>query len=92
MEKLTKQQERGICKLLHHTHSEEMAQYIFNTIGRVNWTRDILSECVKLMTEEQKDLFESLGGRYTCEDINEILNNDNINFEISKNDMVINIL
>lgn len=85
MDKLTKQQERGICKLLHHTHTEEMTQHILNTIGKVNWTRDILSECsYDYMTEEQEDLFESLGGGYTSEEIDEILYNDDINFEISE--------
>ena len=85
MEKLTKEQERGICKLLHHTHDEEMTQHILNTIGKVNWTRDILSECsYDYMTKEQEDLFESLGDGYTCEEIDEILHNDDINFEISE--------
>lgn len=85
MEKLTKEQERGICKLLHHTHTEEMTQHILNTIGRDNWTRDILSECsYDYMTEEQEDLFESLGGGYTSEEIDEILYNDDVNFEISE--------
>ena len=85
MDKLTKQQERGICKLLHHTHTEEMTQHILNTIGRDNWTRDILSECsYDYMTEEQEDLFESLGGGYTSEEIDEILYNDDVNFEISE--------
>ena len=85
MEKLTKQELNGICKLLHHTHTEEMTQHILNTIGKVNWTRDILSECsYDYMTEEQEDLFESLGGGYTCEEIDEILHNDDINFEISE--------
>ena len=84
MEKLTKQQLDGICELLHHTHNEEMTQYILNTIGNENWTRDILSECGGLMTEEQEDLFESLGGGYTIEEIDEILHNDDINFEISE--------
>lgn len=36
------------------------------------------------MTKEQEDLFESLGGGYTCEEIDEILHNDDINFEISE--------
>ena len=85
MDKLTKQQERGICKLLHHTHTEEMTQHILNTIGRDNWTRDILSECsYDYMTEEQEDLFEFLGGGYTSEEIDEILYNDDVNFEISE--------
>lgn len=84
MEKLTKQELNGICELLHHTHTEEITQHILNTIGRDNWTRDILSECGGLMNEEQEDLFESLGGGYTCEEIDEILHNDDINFEISE--------
>ena len=85
MEKLTKEQERGICKLLNPTHSKEMTQYVLNTIGKVNWTRDILSECsYDNMTEEQEDLFESLGGGYTSEEIDEILYNDDVNFEISE--------
>ena len=84
MEKLTKQELDGICELLHHTHTEEMTQHILNTIGRNNWTRDILSECGGLMTEEQEDLFESLGGGYTSDEIDEHLHNDDINFEISE--------
>ena len=85
MEKLTKEQERGICKLLHHIHNKEITQHILNTIGKVNWTRDILSECsYDYMTEEQEDLFESLGGGYTSEEIDEILLIDDINYEISE--------
>ena len=62
-----------------------MTQYVLNTIGKVNWTRDILSECsYDYMTEEQEDLFESLGGGYTSEEIDEILYNDDVNFEISE--------
>lgn len=82
MEKLTRQELDGICELLHHTHTEEMTQHILNTIGKVNWTREILSECGGLMTEEQEGLFESLGGGYTSEEIDEHLHNDDINFEI----------
>ncbi|MBR5297564.1 MAG: hypothetical protein IKU29_06830, partial [Parabacteroides sp.] len=37
-----------------------------------------------LMTEEQEDIFRSLGGGYTCEDVVEILRNVDINFEISE--------
>ena len=36
------------------------------------------------MYEYQEDLFESLGGGYTSEEIDEILYNDDINFEISE--------
>lgn len=84
MERLTQQQLDGICILLHHTHSEEITQHILETIGRENWTRDVLSECGGLMTEEQEDLFESLGGGYTIEEIDEICHIDDINFEISE--------
>ena len=84
MERLTQQQLDGICILLHHTHSEEITQHILETIGRENWKRDVLSECGGLMTEEQEDLFESLGGGYTIEEIDEICHIDDINFEISE--------
>ena len=84
MEKLNKPQEQGICKLLHHIHNEDVVRHILEILGEDNWTRDILSECQGLMTEEQEDLFESLGGGYTCEEIDEILRNDDVNFEISE--------
>ena len=85
MDKLTKQELNGICKLLHHTHNEEMTQFILNTIGEKNWTRDVLSECsYEYMTEEQEDLFESLGGGYTLEEIEECIYIDDINYEISE--------
>lgn len=86
MEKLTRQELDGICELLHHTHTEEMTQYILNTIGKENWTRDIFSECHwEYLTKEQEDLCESLGGYgYTSEEIDEHLYNDDVNFEISE--------
>ena len=83
MDKLTRQELDGICKLLHHTHTEEMTQHILNTIGRKNWTRDILSECsYDYLTEEQEDLFESLGGGYTDEEMDEFIESLSINEEI----------
>ena len=84
IDKLTRQQEVIVRKLLHYSKSEDFSQFILNTIGKHNWTRDILSECGGLMTEEQEDLFESLGGGYTSEEIDEILYNDDVNFEISE--------
>ena len=85
MEKLTREQERGICELLHHTHNEEMTQYVLNTIGKHNWSRDILSECsYDYLTEEQEDLYESLGGGFDSEEIDEFIYNDRINLEISR--------
>ena len=83
MEKLTRQQEDGVCKLLHHIHDEEITQYILNVLGKKNWTRDILSECNGQMTEEQEDLYESLGGGYTCEEMDEYIESLSINEEIS---------
>lgn len=85
MDKLTRQQENGICKLLHHTHDKNVVQSILNTLGKDNWTRDILMECsYEHLTEEQEDLFESLGGGYSSEEIDEILLIDDINYEISE--------
>lgn len=84
MDKLTKQEERGIWKLLHHIHNREVAQYILETLGKENWTRDILMESHSYLTKEQKVLLESLGGHYTSEEIDEHLHNDDINYEISE--------
>ena len=84
MEKLTRQQEVIVRKLLHYSKSEEFSQFILKTIEEHNWTRDILGDTVEFLTEEQEDLYESLGGGYTCEEIDEIIYNDNINFEISE--------
>ena len=54
MEKLSKKHEDGICKLLHHIHNEDVIQHILETLGKENWTRDILMECsYEHLTEEQ---------------------------------------
>ena len=83
MDKLTRKQEEGIYKLLHHIHDEKVTQHILEVLGKENWTRDILSEC-DYLTDEQEDLFESLGGGYTFEGLEENLHNDDVKFEISE--------
>lgn len=83
MDKLTRKQEEGVYKLLHHIHDEKVTQHILEVLGKENWTRDILSEC-DYLTEEQEDLFESLGGGYTFEELEENLHNDDVKFEISE--------
>lgn len=82
MEKLTRQQEYVICKLLHYSKSEEFSQFILKTIGEHNWTRNILSDTVDFLTEEQEDLYESLGGGYTDEEMDEFIESLSINEEI----------
>ena len=86
MDKLTKQQLSGISELVHLIHDENVLQYILGTLGKENWTRDILGNVSSLsfLTEEQENMLESLGGLYTSEEIDEILQNDDINFEISE--------
>ena len=84
MEKLTRQQEYVICKLLHYSKSEEFSQFILKTIGEHNWTRNILSDTVEFLTEEQEDLYESLGGGFDSEEIDEFIYNDRVNLEISR--------
>ena len=85
MDKLTKQQQSGISKLVHHIHDEKVLQCILETIGKENWTRDILGNCsLSLLTEEQEDVLESMGGLYTSEEIDEHLDNSLINFEIAE--------
>lgn len=82
MDKLTRQQEDIICKLLHFCHQEEIAQYILQTIGEHNWTRGILSSSAEFLTEEQEDLYDSLGGGYDADEIDEEILIDAINEEI----------
>lgn len=84
MDKLTKQQLSGISELIHHIHNREVIQCILETLGKDNWNRDILSNCVRYLNDEQDIIFESLGGGYSSEEIDEILYNDNVNFEISE--------
>ena len=84
MEKLTKQQEEGVWMLLSNINNREVVQYILETLGRENWTRDILIESVSYLTEEQEDLLESLGGAYTEEESNKHVQNYIINSEIAE--------
>ena len=53
-----------------------------NIIGQEIW--DILGDTVEFLTEEQEDLYESLGGGYDSEEIDEFIYNDKINLEISR--------
>ena len=55
-------------------------QHILETLGKENWTRDILMECsYEHLTEEQEDLLESLGGCYTDEEMDEFIESMSIN-------------
>ncbi|MBP5644265.1 MAG: hypothetical protein J6X10_08590, partial [Bacteroidales bacterium] len=84
MEKLTKHQQDGIAEMLHHIHNKEVIQCILETIGKDNWSRGILSNSSSYLTDNQEDIFESLGGDYSSEEIDEILHNDDINYEIAE--------
>ena len=86
MNKLTKQQQSGISKLVHHIRDEKVLQCILETIGKENWTRDILGNVFSMsyLTEEQNELLESMGWLYTADEIIEHLENDDINFEIAE--------
>lgn len=85
MDKLTKQQQSGISKLVHHIHDEKVLQCVLETIGKENWTRNILGNChLSYLTKEQEDVLESMGGLYEWEEIEEHLHNDDVNFEIAE--------
>ena len=84
MEKLTKHQQDGIAEMMHHIHSKEVVQCILETIGEDNWSRGILSNSSSYLTEKQYDVFESLGGDYSSEEIDDILHDDDINYEIAE--------
>ena len=73
MDKLTKQQEKGISKLLHHIHNERATQYILEVLGKENWTRPILIESCEYLSEEQEEFFNLLGGCYTSEELDEFM-------------------
>lgn len=84
MDKLTKHEQDGIAELMHHIHNKEVVQCILETLGKDNWTRDILGNSFLYLTEEQEDILGSLGGLYSSEEIDEILDNDDINYEIAE--------
>ncbi|MBQ6084463.1 MAG: hypothetical protein IJK92_08960 [Bacteroidales bacterium] len=84
MEKLTKHQQDGIAEMMHHIHNKEVVQCILETLGEKNWNRDILSSCSSYLTEKQEEIFESLGGNYSSEELDEEWDNDGINSEIAK--------
>ncbi len=70
MDKLTKQQEDIISKMIAESYNEEITQFILNFIGEGNWSKRILSNCmVSFLTEEQKELSESFGYGYTFEEM-----------------------
>lgn len=84
MEKLTNRQLCGIAKLVHYIHDEKTIQCILEALGKENWTRSIFSNCAKYLTEEQEDIYESMGGGYTSEEIDEELDKDSINYLIAQ--------
>ena len=71
MDKLTKQQEDIICELLHCSYSEEISQFILETIERHNWTRSILASDPSFLNEEQRELYFQLGGGYKMNEVKE---------------------
>ncbi len=83
MEKLTKQQEDIVCELLHRSYNEEITQFILDVIEEHNWTRSILGSDPSYLTEEQKDLYNKLGGDFTMCDVQEDIENSAINQEIA---------
>lgn len=82
MDKLTRKQERIIEKLLSRSRNEEFTQFILRVIGESNWTRRMLSNCPQHLTHEQTLLYESLGGGYSEEEVDEGLYNVEVDYEI----------
>lgn len=70
MDKLTKKQEKVVCKLIHCAYNKEITQFILKTIGKENWSRAILSNCMhRFMTEEQQEISDQLGGGYSFDEM-----------------------
>ena len=84
MDKLTKQQLKGISKLLHHIHDEKVTQYILEVLGKENWSRPVLIESCEFLNEEQEMILESLGGCYSNKELDEFMDIWDINDEIFK--------
>ena len=84
MKNFSKSKISGIRKVLRFTNDRDTVQHILNVIGREYWDRDTLGSCgYSKLTDEQIALFDSLGGYYSSEEIDEMLYNDDINEEIS---------
>ena len=83
MDKLTKSQEDIVCKLLHCSYSEEITQFILDTIEEHNWTRNILGSDPSFLTEEQKELYYNLGGGFKMNEVKEDVEIAVINQKIS---------
>ena len=82
MDKLTREQEQIIKELLHYSKSEEITQFILKRIQEHNWTREMLSNCVRHLNHEQKVLYETLGGGFSSHEIYENRKNSKINMLI----------
>ena len=83
MDKLNKQQLSGIAELVHYINEENAIQCILEKLGKENWTRDILSNCSHL-TFEQESFLKSMGGYYTSDEIDKIVENHIVNLDISE--------
>lgn len=85
MDKLTRQQEDIICELLHHSHIEEVTQYILEQIGDENLSRRVLSSAHnKCLNESQIDYFHSLGGHFSVDEVSEHIYERRIERAIAK--------
>ena len=84
MKKLTKYEQDGIKKLLSDINNKKVVQCILETLGEKNWSRDILSSCSSYLTEKQEEIFESFGGDFSSEELDEEWDNDSINNRIAE--------
>lgn len=70
MKKITKKQEDMISEMIGKSHNKEITQFILNFIGKENWSKRILSNCMfSFLTEEQIEISESFGYGYTFEEM-----------------------
>lgn len=84
MDKLNKQQLSGIAELVHYINDGDVIQCILEKLGKENWTKAILANCSFCLTPEQEEVLESLGGYYTSEEIDEIVDNHITNLDIAE--------
>lgn len=84
MDKLTRQQEDIVCKLLHCSYNEEITQFILSTIEEHNWTRNILGADPSFLTEEQRRKFKKMGGGYKMDEVKKDIETAVINQKIAE--------
>ena len=69
--KFTIDEDDLICDILRFKADKDITQHVLKTIGKDHWSRTILYCALPYLTDEQNEIFKSLGGRFTVKDTDE---------------------